>query len=674
MLRSNFRSISRTRTFFRQKGSLGASFSRQDFDHAGFDLDHEAPKYSSDTHQFGQVVENITPEIKMDVVSREDMLRQQPQSPYRDSSGELIQGKNAKESRLLPETLLGRAPRDQIELNTKVADAIRKNILSLHIPSNLRRSAGNKFVELKQSRLHRATKTSMEVDSHIASIFLQNYASIFQSLSELKKRLRDDFKPDKVLDVGYGPATGMVALNDLLGAEFRPSVKDAVIFGHSEMKKRAKIMLSRQLNEVSHLISEQETRSEHTIDGDEDDLVGEVMIKKIRTHTTLRDEIPVAKRYDLIILTHQLLQTEEKFPYEVDTNIELFLKLLAPGGHIVLIERGNPMGFEIIARARQVAVRPENFLNEHGKIPRPWGRGFHSANPDIERKWEGIDSKDSKFEEEIEKQATSSGKEESYHLKIIAPCPHQRKCPLQIGKPQYYEYGEGKNLNFCNFQKSVLRPRYSIELKKGKILATPWENNHEPIGIKGLAKKGTGRPNGRNFEILNYSYLIMERSHTDSKTVELIHKQREEQNLSYDVGSLGNNTPDTWPRIIRQPIKRKGHVVMDLCGSSGLVEKWTVPKSFSKEIYHDARKAMKGDLWALDAKTKAVAMSGLNVKKLEQVEQQKLREARRLAKRRERELDEAVNAVDYGDSPLSTEESVGVLATMYGDQFNKNWK
>ena len=34
-----------------------------------------------------------------------------------------------------------------------------------------------------------------------------------------------------------------------------------------------------------------------------------------------------------------------------------------------------------------------------------------------------------------------------------------------------------------------------------------------------------------------------------------------------------------------------------------ILEKWTVSRSFSKQIYHDARKSKKGDLWASAAKT-----------------------------------------------------------------------
>ena len=58
------------------------------------------------------------------------------------------------------------------------------------------------------------------------------------------------------------------------------------------------------------------------------------------------------------------------------------------------------------------------------------------------------------------------------------------------------------------------------------------------------------------------------------------------------------------PRSILPPLKRKGHVIVDLCTPSGTLERWTVPRSFSKAAFRDARKSSWGDLWALGAKTR----------------------------------------------------------------------
>ena len=58
------------------------------------------------------------------------------------------------------------------------------------------------------------------------------------------------------------------------------------------------------------------------------------------------------------------------------------------------------------------------------------------------------------------------------------------------------------------------------------------------------------------------------------------------------------------PRAVYGPLKRRGHVILDLCTPSGTLERWTVPRSFSRQAFRDARKSIWGDLWALGAKTR----------------------------------------------------------------------
>ncbi|KAK8155272.1 hypothetical protein BKA80DRAFT_283160 [Phyllosticta citrichinensis] len=60
----------------------------------------------------------------------------------------------------------------------------------------------------------------------------------------------------------------------------------------------------------------------------------------------------------------------------------------------------------------------------------------------------------------------------------------------------------------------------------------------------------------------------------------------------------------TLPRAILPPLKRRGHVLLDVCTPAGNLERWTVPRSFGRQAYRDARKSRWGDLWALGAATR----------------------------------------------------------------------
>jgi ribosomal protein RSM22 (predicted rRNA methylase) len=592
--------------------------------------------YRKESEAFGQLVRdhhhdlNDKNDSKIKVISREEILRMAngeiDQDHYEQIAGQ--------ESRLHPKTVEARTNRNQIKIPERITKSIYNHMLALRLPKILRYQVAQTYIKLQDSQVYEPTRKPHENDVHIAAFFTQDYASTYQVLKELFQR-KPDFNPKKVLDIGYGPATGMIALNEIMGAEFEPQVKDSLIIGHHGMQDRAKILLSRQLNEypgaLEDLFTEEEMAEGLRQDEDIlfDDFIGEVKTNKIKVKTKLLDHMSPTKKYDLIIAQHQLLQDPNRFPYEVDENVDLLLKSLEPNGYLVLVERGTPLGFEAIARARQVMIRPERYENESGKIPRPYLKGSTSKpNSNIFKEFEELQYDESLDDSELAKELNAKFGEVSeddlkfeddilegaevldelpeapkidYHISIVAPCSHHKKCPLQTLKPQYYTYPSGKKLQWCHFDKSVERPRFLLELKRGQVLSSRWERNGEISPGRGSG--GSGRPDANNFELATYSYLIAERSGNDPVTIDEIEVERENNTHDYKVGSVTEEI-NLWPRIMQNPLKRKGHVTMSLCGTSGEIEKWTVTKSFDRIAYHDARKAHAGDLWPLNAKTK----------------------------------------------------------------------
>ena len=53
----------------------------------------------------------------------------------------------------------------------------------------------------------------------------------------------------------------------------------------------------------------------------------------------------------------------------------------------------------------------------------------------------------------------------------------------------------------------------------------------------------------------------------------------------------------SWSRLIKPPLKKGGHVTFDACAATGDLERFTVPKSYGRQAYQDARKAKWGDLF-----------------------------------------------------------------------------
>lgn len=607
----------------------------------------------NDSETFGMLVrasaKDVLPSDKIKIINREDFYNETPD----EESGPRFQ----------QETLDGKFGNKQIELPAEIAKTIYNNIFKLYPRVNsLRKVAADMYIKLNETDLHSPPKNSLELDSHILTFFLQNYASCYEVLKELKAKLLLDgkqFNPHKVLDIGFGPATGMLALNELMGPNFSPEVRHSFIQASKKTKRimedRATLLLSRQLSEVNllKLSPEQQlelTKDQKQISGETETLeprtgseeyIGKVDTKRLKINTKFIDEIKPSRKYDLIIMTHQLLKENYQFPFGIDDKLQEALSVLEPGGHLIIIERGNPLGFEIIARARQIMLRPENYSPyEFGKIPRPWIRGS-SIKPQRKESLEPSSNESTEIPHNQileEKEAAnnnslnelskmydivdvSSDKFQSlssdYYLTNISPYPHHLKCPFQMQNPKYYNYPKGSNLNWLNFSVDITRPKFSIDFKKGIILAGKWENSTDGIGMKGSVKGGSGRPNGKNYESANFNYLIMERSRKDFKTLKSIEDERKRINEVIDKISDAENNKNyelknelikaendshqlkshEWARIIKSPLKRKGHVLLQVMTNDGNVEKWIVPKSFSKEIYHDVRKSSKGDWW-----------------------------------------------------------------------------
>lgn len=115
---------------------------------------------------------------------------------------------------------------------------------------------------------------------------------------------------------------------------------------------------------------------------------------------------------------------------------------------------------------------------------------------------------------------------------IVAPCPHNGPCPLAPA------YKEGKD--WCHFSVRIPRGKYHRRAKEGSL---PYEDE-------------------------KYSYLVVAPRHY----------------------------PLPQNRVIKAPIKKTGHVILDLCTHKGTADRRIVAKSEGK-LYTEARDVEWGDEW-----------------------------------------------------------------------------
>lgn len=259
------------------------------------------------------------------------------------------------------------------------------------------------------------------------------------------------------------------------------------------------------------------------------------------------------KNYDIIVAPHSLLHFEEDFQKR-DYVQNLWAMLNPEGGILILLEKGHKEGFAAIGGARAMIL--ERLIKSPGSL--------EGSNTTSE---------------------TQNGQVEKSKGMIIAPCTTHARCPM------YVEPGNMKKpKQFCRFAQRYVRPHVLQ-----RILGNP-SHNHEDAEFSYLAVQ-------RGVDKREIDGLVQDEHTTNAAFAGYEHSKEVDETNDGDAKE-DIIDPLLWPRVILPPIKRKGHVSMDLCTPEGKIERWTVPRSFSKQAYRDARKSSWGDLWPLGAKTR----------------------------------------------------------------------
>jgi len=271
---------------------------------------------------------------------------------------------------------------------------------------------------------------------------------------------------------------------------------------------------------------------------------------------TEKNKAQPRKLYDLIIATNRLLPLVESF-YRRQVIEQLWSHLNPNGGVLLMIEKGIPMGFEAIASARSIIL--EDYIKDVGEdfqSPKTTNADG-STNPPVE-KGPGA---------------------------IIAPCTNHKQCPMFAFGPT-----DGtRRRDYCRFSQRYQRPWYMRKLMHKQ------SQDHEDLEYSYVAFRRGADHRADTKNKINPTV-------GDFATIPVDGEPSMPIQSPYTMPQLRNYSL-TLPRVILPPLKRDGHVILDVCTPAGLIERWTVPESFGKLEYRDARKSKWGDLWALGAKT-----------------------------------------------------------------------
>ncbi|EPY50883.1 fusion cytochrome c oxidase assembly protein [Schizosaccharomyces cryophilus OY26] len=240
-------------------------------------------------------------------------------------------------------------------------------------------------------------------------------------------------------------------------------------------------------------------------------------------------------KYDLIIASNRLLECgseEEFFGY-----LRALWSLLNKGGIVILTEQGSKHGFNAIKRARSFLLNREK------------------------------DKENNRLD-----------------ARILAPCPHEDRCPVQIEG--------GVRANVCSFKQHFFFPSFS--------------------------RMYVPQARRRSHSLSNFSYVVLQKG--VARQLDTYKAIQNEQDLLRTDFEL-NPSPINWPRIIRSPLKRHGHVIVDVCDHDAQLRRHIVPKSQGKLYYQIARKSSLGDRFPIKGKTQSVESTHHFHKHLEAKEQ-----------------------------------------------------
>ena len=272
--------------------------------------------------------------------------------------------------------------------------------------------------------LSRRDMGNIEADAYMAAVQPSTYASIMGALVEVRRRLGSSWlehllrtkKGGTVLDAGSG-GVGVLAWHEALQAEWQRMHEDS---GNTSKEatplgKATVLAASDTLRHRASKLLENTTFIPRLPDAVAED--EEVNTQQPR------------KLYDLIIAPHTLWSIRQD--YMRAEQVGKYWSLLNPkGGVLILIEKGLPRGFEVIAGARS------HLLDKY--ISSPGSDTFEAS----------LESQVSEPEEDTRLADKETGM-------IIAPCTNHSTCPMY----QSPGISQGRK-DFCFFSQRYIRPPY----------------------------------------------------------------------------------------------------------------------------------------------------------------------------------------------------------------------
>ena len=311
---------------------------------------------------------------------------------------------------------------------------------------------------------------------------------------------------------------------------------------------------------------------------------------------------------------------ENQIRRRADETVAQLWSRVAPGGALVLVEPGTPNGSRLIRRARQRVLDSERDAAARRVSGSKKGSG-KGPSGDLD----------------------SFGDLDVIDAHVVAPCQHDRACPMD-GLPTWCHFsqrvrrsemhrqmlprGRGAQHQDERFSYVILRRlsrararqedvARATKVASGETLDVhpPEEEEDEEASMSAEEIAERRAIEARMGFSRDVDDVVAAMSREDESTFDAIKTDEDMDVTEDDVDAVPENpladavalaSAHEWGRMVRPPIKRSGHVIVDLCDAEGKLSRQIIAKSnaweggVGKGGYKAARKSKWGDLWAYD--------------------------------------------------------------------------
>ncbi|CAN0299930.1 unnamed protein product [Ascophyllum nodosum] len=381
------------------------------------------------------------------------------------------------------------------------------------------------------------------------------YTVVHRVMTELRNEL-PDLNPRSILDFGSGPGTAALAVWDVWGREGGEMVDED---GNEIWEEGSRLSEVRLVEESQSMKDACKVMLQHLAED------GRV---RVGYGSSLLEEARAAgredggrgskggKKFDLVVAAYSLSDLSTHASSRAAATAVLW-SLVAPGGALVVVEDGSLKGSHTVRSAREMVLRPMSPLSQEGGEKRAFDMKKRRGGKDEPKK-----------------------SEETRAPYVVGPCRHDKACPLQTGES-------------CSFSQKV--PWNAVHVGKSSVRS----GSFSYVSIR----------KGPPVRLALPVHGLFARS--SSSSVDLlkafVRQQRNGGGLSEAMDSLGTDgisdgtlRREDWARLVRKPLKAKGHALLDVCSPDGTIQRKIVAKGKWRGVpgvFVAARKSELGGLW-----------------------------------------------------------------------------